>query len=65
MIDVNKILKQKGKIIKLVGNAPEGFKLIHEKTLEQLKNPKIWSDWKDGKLQLDDLNKKNFDSENN
>jgi hypothetical protein len=42
MIDVKKILKEEGQVRKLEGNAPEGFVLVHEKTLEQLKNFDVW-----------------------
>jgi hypothetical protein len=36
MIDVKKILEKEGQVRKLEGNAPDGFILVHEKTLEDL-----------------------------
>lgn len=40
-------------------SAPEGYILILEKTLEDLKDFEIWKDWKNGFISLDDLNKSN------
>ena len=42
MIDVKKILKEKGPLLKFHGNAPEGFQLVLEKTLEDLKDFDVW-----------------------
>lgn len=61
MINLNKILEEKGPTGKYVGVAPEGFILIHEKTLEQLKDFDIWKDWKNGLIDIDKLNNSNFE----
>lgn len=61
MIDIKKILDEFGQIKKFDGVAPEGFLLIHEKTLEQLKDFDIWKDWKNGVIDIDKLNKSNFE----
>ena len=42
MIDIKKIIKEEGHIRKFEGVAPEGFILVHEKTLDDLKNSYIW-----------------------
>lgn len=61
MVDIKKILEEEGVMRKYEGVAPEGFVLIHEKTLEDLKNWFIWEQWKDGKITIKDLNNGNFD----
>ena len=63
MIDVKKILTEKGPLFKFQGNAPEGFQLILEKTLEDLNDFDVWKDWKNGVISIEELNKKNFDNE--
>lgn len=60
MIDVKKIIQEEGHIRKFDGVAPEGFILIHEKTLEDLKNWYIWQQWKEEKITIHELNKINF-----
>ena len=35
------------------GVAPEGFILLHEKTLQDLKIFEIWDEWKDKIIELD------------
>jgi hypothetical protein len=62
MVDVKKILEEKGPTLKFEGNAPDGFVLILEKTLEDLKDFDVWKDWKNGSVSLRDLDKKNFDN---
>lgn len=62
MLDIKKILKEKGTISKFEGVAPEGFILVHEKTLEDLKNWYVWEEWKNGKISIQELNKNNFDN---
>jgi hypothetical protein len=62
MIDIKKIIKEEGHIRKFDGIAPEGFVLVHEKTLEDLRNFDIWLDWKMSRTTIKDLNKKNFDN---
>ena len=41
-IDIKKLLKERGSTGKLEGNVPEGFVLVHENTLEDLKKFEIW-----------------------
>lgn len=60
MVDIKKILEEKGPIFKFEGNPPDGFVLILEKTLEDLKDFDVWKDWKNGSVSLCDLDKKNF-----
>jgi hypothetical protein len=62
MIDIKKVLKERGSIAKFEGNAPEGFVLVLEETLEDLKDFDIWKDWKNGVISIQELNKKNFDN---
>lgn len=59
--DIKKLITEEGHIRKFSGVAPEGFYLVHEKTLEDLKNWFIWEEWKEGKISIFELNKKNFD----
>ena len=60
MIDLNKILEENGTTGKYVGVAPEGFILVHESSLEQLKDFDTWKDWKNGLISINELNKLNF-----
>jgi hypothetical protein len=60
MIDIKQILEQEGPMRKYDGIAPEGFLLICEKTLEDLKEFEIWKSWKNGNITIKELNKKNF-----
>jgi len=60
MIDIKEILEREGPIRKYDGIAPEGFLLICEKTLEDLKNFEIWKSWKNGEITIKELNNKNF-----
>lgn len=61
MIDVEKLLKEEKGFHKYGGVAPEGFVLVHEKTLEDLKLFDNWMLWTENKLSIRDLNIKNFD----
>jgi len=47
-ISVNKIVKNRYE-----GVAPDGFVLIHEKTIQDLENFEIWKEWKNNILELD------------
>ena len=61
-IDVKKIIQEEGHIKKFEGIAPDGFVLVHEKTLENLKEFEIWRDWKHNEISIQELNKINFDN---
>lgn len=61
MIDLKKILKEEGPIRKYEGVAPEGFILVHEKTLEDLKDFDTWKSWKNDNVTIKELNNKNFE----
>jgi hypothetical protein len=63
MVDVKKILEEEGPMRKYNGLAPEGFVLVCEKTLEDLKNFEIWKEWKNEYITLKELNNKNFPNE--
>ena len=63
MINLKKILEEEGPMRKYDGLAPEGFVLVCEKTLEDLKNFDIWKNWKNGSITLKELNNKNFPDE--
>jgi hypothetical protein len=60
MIDVSKLLYEGGGLHKYNGVAPEGFVLVHEKTLEDLKEYKTWWMWTQNEISINDLDKENF-----
>jgi hypothetical protein len=62
MIDLQKILEEEGEVRKFGGVAPEGFILVHEKTLESLKDFDTWKLWKHNQITIKELNKTNFDN---
>lgn len=62
-IDFKKILEERGPTWKLEGNNPEGFVLVHEDTLEDLKSFEIWKEWKHNVISIRDLNNKHFNKE--
>lgn len=62
MIDIKKLIKEEGHIKKFEGVAPEGFILVHEKTLEDLRDFDLWKSWKHDEISIHELNKKNFDN---
>jgi hypothetical protein len=62
MVDIKKILKERGSILKFEGVAPEGFILVHENTLEQLKDMNVWLEWKMERLSIKEMNKINFEN---
>ena len=62
MIDIKKILEERGEVGKLDGVAPEGFVLVHEKTLESLKDFNTWKMWKHNEITIKELNKTNFNN---
>lgn len=61
-IDIKKIIQEEGLIRKFDGVAPEGFVLIHERTLEDLKDFDKWKSWKNGEISIKEMNKINFDN---
>lgn len=63
MIDVKKILQEEGPIRKYEGVAPEGFVLISEGALEELKVFDTWKEWKNGYLTTKELNNRNLPEE--
>ena len=63
MVNIKEILERDGEVRKFSGVAPEGFVLVLEKTLEDLKEFETWKEWKHGYLSIEELNKNNFDSE--
>jgi len=62
MIDLKKILEEEGEVRKFGGVAPEGFVLVHEKTLGDLKNFDVWKMWKNNETSIKELNISNFDN---
>jgi hypothetical protein len=60
MIDLKKIIEEGGPMRKYEGLAPEGFVLVCEKTLEDLKDFEIWKKWKNDEISIKELNNKNF-----
>jgi hypothetical protein len=60
MIDVKKILEEEGSMRKYEGIAPEGFILISEGALEELKVFDTWKEWKNDSLTIKELNNRNF-----
>jgi len=62
MIDIKKILQEKGSVHKFSGVAPEGFVLVHEKTLEELRDFDKWKSWKNNEISIEEMNKINFEN---
>lgn len=60
LVNVKKILEEEGEVRKFGGVAPEGFILVHEKTLESLKDFETWKMWKHNQISIKELNKTNF-----
>lgn len=61
-VDIKNLIKTEGSIRKFHGVAPEGFVLVHEKTLEDLKNWYTWEQWKSDKISINELNKINLEN---
>jgi hypothetical protein len=59
-IDIKKLIEERGEIGKFDGIAPEGFVLVHEGTLEELKNFEVWREWKNDHISIKELNNKNL-----
>jgi len=60
LVNIKKILNEEGEVRKFGGVAPEGFVLVHEKTLESLKDFETWKMWKHNQISIKQLNKTNF-----
>lgn len=60
LVNIKKILEEEGEVRKFGGVAPEGFILVHEKTLESLKDFETWKMWKHNQITIKELNKTNF-----
>lgn len=60
MIDIKKILEEGGPMKKYDGIAPDGFILIIEGALEELKVFDIWKEWKNNEISIKELNNRNF-----
>jgi hypothetical protein len=61
-LTLQKILEEEGEVRKFGGVAPEGFVLVHEKTLESLKDFETWKMWKHNQVTIKELNKTNFNN---
>lgn len=59
-INIKEILERDGNVRRFVGVSPEGFVLVHEKTLQDLQDFEIWRDWKNGLRSIEEMNKLNF-----
>jgi hypothetical protein len=62
MVNIKEILEKEGNVRKFDGVAPEGFVLVHEKTLEELKDFEKWKSWKHDEISIKEMNKNNFDN---
>jgi hypothetical protein len=62
LVNIKKILEEEGEVRKFSGVAPEGFVLVHEKTLESLKDFNTWKMWKHNEITIKELNKTNFNN---
>jgi len=51
-----------GSVHKFSGLAPEGFVLVHEKTLEELRDFEKWKSWKNDEISIEEMNKINFEN---
>ena len=60
-VDIKRLLEDRGPTGKLEGIAPEGFVLVNEKTLEDLKDFEVWKEWKHNQISIKELNNKHFD----
>ena len=60
MINIKKLIEQKGVQTKFEGCAPEGFILVHEKTLESLKDFDNWKKWKNDEISIEEINNSCF-----
>ena len=59
-VNIQRLIEERGPTGKLEGNAPEGFVLVHEDTLEELKDFEVWKEWKHNQVSIRELNNKHF-----
>ena len=60
---ISELLDKSGGLHKFGGVVPEGFIMVHEKTLEDLKKFDTWKSWINNELNLFDLDKKHFNQD--
>lgn len=60
---IPELLDKYGGLHKFGGVAPEGFIIVHEKTLEDLKKFDTWKSWINNEISLFELDKKNFNKD--
>ena len=60
--EIMKMIKEESIIRKFDSVAPEGFVLVHEKTLEELKEFEKWMMWKNNDISIKEMNKNNFNN---
>lgn len=63
MVDIKELLEKNGPIKKFEGVAPDGFVIVHEHTLELMKDMSIWIEWKMGRLTIEEMNNFNLKKE--
>ena len=63
MINLKDLIEKEGLNKRYQGCAPEGFVLVHEKTLEDLKDFDVWKNWKNDEISIETLNKINYENE--
>ena len=62
-MDLKELLIKHGLEYRFSGCAPEGFVLVHEKTLDDLKDFDIWKQWKNDEITIQEINRLHFDSD--
>jgi hypothetical protein len=65
VINIKEILESRGTSIKFAGCIPEGFVLIHEDALKELKDFDVWKKWKNDEISIESLNQIHFENETN
>ena len=60
-VNVKQLLEDRGPTGKFEGIVPEGFVLVHEETLNELKDFEVWKEWKHNQISIKELNNKHFD----
>ena len=62
-MNIQELIKSRGQIGKYEGVAPEGFVLVHEKSLDLLQDMPIWIEWRMGRITIEELNNYNLEKE--